>query len=386
MASGPLGTLGPLGGPYTTLRRSAVDPVTGNATLGAHTPPSAAQLGGAYLDLLGQRAWDAISAPSRAYSGDLQVWDPATGHASDAALGAASGMAGLAMTGSLPMRVPQGALRSFGGAAAKDDPLAALEAGLASALKDMAPEPRPVSRVDPDAKAWDLYHGTTAGPNFQRFDPSLGKSPGHSEGGALFLAPAPETANFYTSGAGAGAEAGPRVFRTTVEPGRTRVFDLPEMIEADPSLGERARSVLLAERGTTPTPADIARADRLREAYRNDLIASRATDRDINAQLVEYGMEPTATTGATYGHGYLGAVIQMAKEQGLDTAILRGLAEHGGDDQVIALTPGRVRSHYAPDQVLFSGGRGGAAPAAAGLSASPQSDELTLAQILNLRP
>ncbi|MBX9698924.1 MAG: hypothetical protein K2X91_03030, partial [Thermoleophilia bacterium] len=113
-----------------------------------------------------------------------------------------------------------------------------------------------------------------------------------------------------------------------------------------------------------------ASADSLREAYRSDFVASRARDREINAQLTEYGMEPTATTGATYGHGYLGAVIQMAKEQGLDTAVIRGLAEHGGGDQVVALTPGRVRSFYSPDQVLYSGGRS-AGPAAAAALALP---------------
>lgn len=240
------------------------------------------------------------------------------------------------------------------GETAAADPLAALESGLAGLSLD-ARVPAGPARVDPGAPSWDLYHGSTGGPDFQRFDPNVGKAAGHSERGALFLTPDPDAASFYAGGTGAGAEAGPRVFRTTVDPGRTRVFDLPEMIEADPTLGDRARAALLGERGTPATAAETARADTLRNAYREDLLASRAQDRDINRQLAEMGLPPSASTGATYGHGYLGAVIQMAKEQGLDTAVIRGLAEHGGADQVVALTPNRVRSAYAPDQLLYSG-------------------------------
>lgn len=253
------------------------------------------------------------------------------------------------------------------GETAPADPLAALESGLAGFGLD-ARVPAGPARVDAGAPSWDLYHGSTAGPDFQRFDPNVGKAAGHSERGALFLTPDPDAASFYAGGTGAGAEAGPRVFRTTVDPGRTRVFDLPEMIEADPTLGDRARAALLGERGTPATAAETARADALRNAYREDLLASRAQDRDINRQLAEMGLPPSASTGATYGHGYLGAVIQMAKEQGLDTAVIRGLAEHGGADQVVALTPNRVRSAYAPDQLLYSGAGLGLGAAALGLA------------------
>ena len=253
------------------------------------------------------------------------------------------------------------------GETAPADPLAALESGLAGLSLD-ARVPAGPARVDPGAPSWDLYHGSTGGPDFQRFDPNVGKAAGHSERGALFLTPDPDAASFYAGGTGAGVEAGPRVFRTTVDPGRTRVFDLPEMIEADPTLGDRARAALLGERGTPATAVETAQADALRNAYREDLLASRAQDRDINRQLAEMGLPPSASTGATYGHGYLGAVIQMAKEQGLDTAVIRGLAEHGGADQVVALTPNRVRSAYAPDQLLYSGAGLGLGAAALALA------------------
>jgi hypothetical protein len=57
----------------------------------------------------------AVTAPRDAYTGDLQVFDPATGHVTDEAIGRAGGMAGLAMTGSIPFSAPAGAIRMFGG-------------------------------------------------------------------------------------------------------------------------------------------------------------------------------------------------------------------------------------------------------------------------------
>ncbi|TGD94067.1 hypothetical protein [Methylobacterium nonmethylotrophicum] len=318
-----------------------------------------------------QSVLDAAGAPARAYRGELDTFDLLTGHVSDEAIGAAHGIAGLAMTGSLPMKVPTGAIRSFGGPAAKDaDPLAALEAALgdlfdspstASAAAPTKPAfsagPRPPVRVDPDVKAWDLYHGSKQGPDFQRFDPSLKQD---SEAGAVFFAPEPTAAATYAGSPGvgdmvAGVEAGPRIFRTTVEPGKTAVFDIGHLAETDPAFNAAARAIYTQE--ASP------RAGPLFDRYLRDFQASRTQDHQIAEQVRAMGAEPSPPTGASFGYGHIGAAIQRAKEQGLDTAILRGLMEHGGDDQVIALTPGRVRSHYAPDQLLYAG-----APAAAGLA------------------
>lgn len=55
----------------------------------------------AYLRLQASRVKDAVTAPRDAYTGDLQVFDPSTGHVSDTAMDRANGMAGLAMTGGL---------------------------------------------------------------------------------------------------------------------------------------------------------------------------------------------------------------------------------------------------------------------------------------------
>lgn len=296
----------------------------------------------------------AATAPKRALDGDLPIFDPMTGHVSDEALGAGAGIAGLAMTGSLPFKAPAGAIRSFGGAAAKDDPLAALEAGLAN-LAPEAPPPGP-RLLDPNAKLWDLYHGSEGGADFARFDPSKANNP--AERGGLFLAPDPTTASGYAgSTVRSGAEAGPRVFRTTVEPGKTAIFDLPHLVERDPTFNAEARALTMKHDGATYGPVfDDAMSDFARR---------RDESRTFAAQAEAMGFTPTAPDGVPFGYGHIGAAMERAKAQGLDTAILRGLAEHGGDDQVVALTPGRVRSYYDPSQLLYAG-----APVGVGLGAA----------------
>lgn len=322
---------------------------------------------------------DAATAPRRALDGDLSIFDPATGHVSDEAMGAGAGIAGLALTGSLPMKVPAGAIRSFGGAAAKDaDPLAALEAGLSDlfaspASSSAAPAAKPAPaydagprqpvRVDPSAPSWDLYHGSRAGPDFQRFDPTLKTN---SEQGAVFFAPEPNAAATYAGSLGVeGFEAGPRIFRTTVEPGKTAVFDIGHLAETDPAFNAQARAIYAQEAGP--------RAGALFDRYLGDFRVGRARDRQIADQVRAMGFEPGAPVGVSFGYGHIGAAVARAKEQGLDTAVLRGLAEHGGDDQVVALTPGRVRSYYDPRQLLYAG-----VPAAVGLASGAAQSPQTL--------
>jgi hypothetical protein len=365
-----------LGRGYQGLRRSVIDPDTGRAvvtsaptgevvTRGQLLPLGVTDAGRLTVALpqaaLG--AYDAVRLPGQVARGERGVFDPMTGHVSQEALGAAFELAGTAMTGSLPFSVPKGALRSFGGAANKaDDVLAALEAGLADyvsppiAMKPQAvalgpaADVRPPMRLDPSAASWDLYHGSPASPDFQRFDPSLAAIP--SERGAVFFAPDAATAVSYAGQVGAGAEAGPRVFRTTVTPGKTALFDLAELAETSPAFNARAKQITIDEAGPQWGP--------FHDDYVKGFKTRRDEDRAINAQVVEMGYPASELAGLSYGHGHIGAAVQMAREQGLDTAILRGLVEHGGDDQVIVLTPNRVRSAYAPDQLLYSGGPGGA--------------------------
>lgn len=295
-------------------------------------------------------ATSAVTAPRDAYTGDLQVFGP-DGHPTQEAMDRANGMAGLAMTGSMPFKAPAGAIRSFGGAASghADDPMAALEASLAN-IKPEAPPPGPRT-LDPNAQSWDVYHGSHTGPDFARFDPNVGSN--KAEHGAVFFAPNPETASGYAGqiGSKATGEAGPRVYRTTVEPGKSAVFDLAHLVENDPSFNTRARDLTVKHEGATWGPVfDDAMSDFAR---------NRAEHRSLSAQAEAMGYPASRPEGVPFGYGHIGAAVQMAKEQGLDTAIIRGLGEHGGDDQLIALTPGRVRSYYDPSQLLYSGGPSG---------------------------
>jgi hypothetical protein len=61
----------------------------------------------AFIRLQAQRAKDAVTAPRDAYTGDLQVWDPATGHTTEKAADRASGMAGFAMGGGGLAGIPE---------------------------------------------------------------------------------------------------------------------------------------------------------------------------------------------------------------------------------------------------------------------------------------
>lgn len=241
------------------------------------------------------------------------------------------------------------------GEAAHADPIAALQA----ALGDLPPAALPPGprRLDPTAASWALYHGSTPGPDFPRFDPTKGTNPAEQ---AVFFAPNPETASGYAGSTKAGAEAGSRVYRTTVEPGRTGVFDLTHLAETDPAFNARAREITIKNEGGAYGP--------VHDDYMSDFRARRAQEQDIARQAAEMGYTttPDHTANVSFGYGHIGAAIERAKAQGLDTAILRGLAEHGGDDQVVALTPNRVRSAYAPDQLLYGAAGLGAGTAAFG--------------------
>ena len=358
------------------LRRSVIDPETGapvvtSAPTGevrqrAGLLPIGRDDDGALVPAVPQGLFDAIDAarfPGQVARGERGVFDPATGHVSDEAIGAANGIAGLAMTGSLPFSAPKGAVRSFGGAAAEhaDEPFVALEAALNAHLKDAAPA-RPQTFVDPKAPAWDLYHGTSAAQPFERFEVNRPREAGvtkaaQSEAGALFLSPAADEAAHYAGDIATKSPA-PRIFRTTVEPGKTDLFDIPRLVQEDPAFVERMRRTYLADEGDTALTRGL---------FDNHIATTRAAlaEHEANREVARgMGYTDYPSPDVPYAYGAAGAAVQAAKERGLDTAILRGLGESNGGDQVVALTPGRVRSFYAPDQLLYSGGPAGAVPAA----------------------
>lgn len=363
------------------LRRSVIDDVTGKPVI-TSAPTGEVVKRSALLPLgitdegrmtvalpqavLG--AYDAYQYPGQVLRGEKGVFDPATGHVSQEAMDAANGIAGIAMTGSLPFGAPKGALRMFGGAAEHaDDPLAALEAALGNA-KPNSLNDKPFMFVDPKAKQWDLYHGTNAATDFDRFRADLPHVPGDTksalgEAGAVFLTPSAAEAEHYAGDIAAttangygyrGGDAGPRVIRTTVDPGKTDLIDIPRLYETDPGFVERARQAYFADNGGD-TPITRQLFDTHHAQVMDDIRMARETE--PMAQAMGFDALPPKVK---YGYGATSAAVQMAKERGLDTAVLRGLNESNGGDQIIALTPGRVRSYYAPDQLLYSGGPGGA--------------------------
>ncbi|MFK5599083.1 hypothetical protein ACFZ8E_19085 [Methylobacterium sp. HMF5984] len=375
---------------FSSLRRSVVDPVTGRAVVTSAPTgdviqrssvlpvgrDDAGRLTPAVPGMIAD-AFSAAQMPGQVFRGEQRVMDPTTGHVDESAIGRAFDLAGTAMTGSMPFSAPRGALRMFGGAATHEaDPFAALEAGLAAGMKEAEPIARPMTRVDPAAKSWDLYHGTAAPEDFTRFDPHLAKgSRPHTpdgETGAVFLSPAPGEANHYASPrASSGLDAaGPRVIRTTVDPGKTAVLDLPALFENDPAFVARAREAFIQDARTNGADPDVvARAGSVFDERHARMLDEFQGTRDLNEQLAELGYHATEVPQVQWGYGATSAAVQHAREQGLDTAILRGLSESNGGDQVVALTPGRVRSHYAPDQLLYNGGPGGALAGAMALGA-----------------
>lgn len=339
------------GGPYSGLRRSVIDPETGRALVTSEPTGEVVQRsallpvgrddGGRLVPAVPGLAMQAVEAarfPGQVYRGEASIFDPQTGHVSDEAVRKGFDLAGTALTGSLPFKAPAGALRTFGGGEA-DDLFASLESALSQGAKNAEPPPPGPSRVDPGAKSWDLFHGSQAGPDFKRFEPQANSN--SAERGAIFFGADPDIGNFYANSMDAGAEAGPRVFRTQVDPGKTGVFDLRDLIERDPTFNAEARAVIAGQ--------DPKHGGALFDDYMGRFEASAASDRDVAAQLREMGLQPGERTGVSFGYGHIPAAIERARAQGLDTAILRGLAEHGGGDQVVVLTPNRVRSHYSGD-------------------------------------
>lgn len=86
------------------MAKMAANPADPDGAMAQADVPSGdllAHVGGGLASKAVNTARSAITAPRDAYTGDLQVFDPATGHVSDEAMGRANEMAGIAMTGGL---------------------------------------------------------------------------------------------------------------------------------------------------------------------------------------------------------------------------------------------------------------------------------------------
>ncbi|MFG1284858.1 hypothetical protein [Xanthobacter autotrophicus] len=243
-------------------------------------------------------------------------------------------------------------------------------AGASSEVKAPAPAAatpaRGPARVDTTKGEWTLYHGTYAADDFARFEPELAVNQKHStpDEMGLFLAPSPAMANAYTGAApNADAGAGPRVFKVKVDPGRFKVLDIPEMIRSDPEFVDllhdtNGRRQGRGVAGTGRTADDFAALsrDRLAEVVgRTDADAARMRQAamqdapDLAESMVEEARRVPVSTGA------VSAAVRYGKAKGYDTIVIRGLAEHGGGDQVVVLRPDRVFSAYTGDKLYQSG-------------------------------
>ncbi|WP_454917090.1 hypothetical protein [Xanthobacter sediminis] len=228
-----------------------------------------------------------------------------------------------------------------------------------------------VQTVDPAAKEWTLYHGTSAATDFGRFDPANTSSTRHSspDEAALFLSPSYRAASSYATEPNAGAGAGPRVFKVKVNPGKTAVYDLPEMLHNDQGFrdlllqrasGRFGREV--PESGVSPEEYQ-AQGRRTLDTYfrrvQGEEARIEATPYDNEMaemftpqEFVAWKREQIAEARRVpFSTGVTSAAIQDARAKGYDTVILRGLREHGGSEQVAVLRPDRVFSSYTGDKL-----------------------------------
>jgi hypothetical protein len=207
--------------------------------------------------------------------------------------------------------------------------------------------------VDQTAKEWTLYHGSGAPIDFKKFTIDHGFNP-HTSGdetGVLWFTPKASEAANYAGEMVDGVAVGPRIFKVRIKPGKTEVFDLAKLVMSD-DFRKAVRET--AERRAADLGADINA--RRRENYIESVMRSFDREREMVALFDATDREGLEVAGFSFHAGE--TVIRVAKERGLDTAILRGMKESRGGDQVIVLTKNRVRNAISPRQILFQDGRG----------------------------
>ncbi|MFG1340376.1 hypothetical protein [Xanthobacter autotrophicus] len=239
----------------------------------------------------------------------------------------------------------------------------ALRRGTAEAARTYRAQAMPAVQPKPIPESADLmtlYHGTGAPADFQKFDPYAGGSRRHSaaDEAAVFLSPDPKVANAYAYGERAAepGAAGGRVFKLSVDPGAHEALDLPDLIRNSPEF----RDALLRHYAEL-NPGGAASGQSAMQAYIDRTNAAAANSR----LLAERGGAPelademaAEAQRVPYSLGAVSAAVRYARDKGLDTATLRGLAEHHGADQVVALTPNRVWNSLTGKLMYGVGGAG----------------------------
>ncbi len=282
---------------------------------------------------------DAVTLPRDVMAGAV---DPQ----SDQGIARTLGMASL-MGGGLPA-AEEGAVGAMGGklaTASKDDPFAALMAAIDAQQPAAAPARTMAETgvVDPSAATLRLYHGTTD-PTWDTFDPAkTGARTAGAQQGAMFMSPREGEAATYAT------RDGGRVMALDVTPGNSGVYDVGQLLATrDPRFMAASR----AEHVGSPASYDDAlkRYD-ADVAYHQDLRSRMPAD--LAAEMPDYPAASNLLSPQS-------AAIAMARQDGRDTAVLRGLGESSGGDQVVALRPGFVRDANT-GSLVYAGGIPGSA-------------------------
>lgn len=269
-----------------------------------------------------QAAYRAVTLPGDVYAGRTAPDSPeAIERSADLA-----GILALGGTGAARIEmVPRGSIGSSGGGMPLPPPKVPAPPprlpGASKPTHDIPPPPPQGAFVDPAAAEWTAYHGSPVG-DIERFDPSIG---GYERG--VFFSPDPLEAERY----------GTSLYKVRIDPGKTEVYDLNKLID-DPAFRAKVREDWVGD-GRLPRE----QLEPLYDQQFADILASRERAR---ARGEEWN--------APYSWGAVNPAIEEARAKGLDTIILRGLNESFGNDQIVALTPGRVTSATS-GRTLYSG-------------------------------
>jgi hypothetical protein len=195
---------------------------------------------------------------------------------------------------------------------------------IGSPTEDIATEPPSAQRTI------QAYHGTRASEDFSIVDPT--KSKGKEEEGVAFFTRNPEQASSYATLTGRETEgAGPRVYPVNIVPGKTKTFDLLDMWKNDPSFREemKARNPGMFSYWEQQIEEGIR--------YQDDVINPRFREHGLPEESYQIPLSTEATLIA----------INRAKKEGLDTAIIKNIQEHG--EQIIVLNQANIKPRFAED-------------------------------------
>lgn len=189
-------------------------------------------------------------------------------------------------------------------------------------------------RVSTKAKKWKLYHGSHVSTPFAKFKNPLEKY--HEKG--IFFTP---NKGFAKAFAGGGV-----VYEVLITPGKTRVVDLFKAVH-DKKFVEAFKKYKGGD------------GNYLKQMQKSHTEKTKKLQQEKKDFMQKYGVPkllPPPKTG--YDWGGIHTAIEMAREEGFDTVILRNIDEGGGSDQIVVLSPNRV-FNTKTKQMMFQLSLGG---------------------------